>query len=108
MNIFFIGGLMVILMCTLVLTEEAGRMRMKRKELQSMLTFDYRVEAYYLLVESGAVVPEKERSYGSLIDYGLVDYSQGENEILIERLGDRILVTGYFRGEVRGNYEIWQ
>lgn len=106
MNVFFLGGLMVVLMCTLVLTEEAGRMRLKRNELQSMLAFDYRVEAYYLLLESGAIHADKESAYGSLMEYKLVDHSEGENDILIERIGETIHITGYFQGRQRGLYEI--
>lgn len=106
MNVFFVGGLMVMLFCTLVLTEEASQMRLKRNELENMLAFDYRVEAYYLLLESGSISLEDTQAYGSLTRYELVDYREGENYIRIENREEMIRITGYFRGVERGFYEI--
>lgn len=108
MNVFFLGGLMVILLCALVLTDEAGRMRIKRSELESMLAFDYRVEAYYLLIESGAIAADEEKIFGSLSSYELVSYREGENYIMIEKLEDKVLITGHFNGRERCYYEIAQ
>ncbi|WP_312654216.1 hypothetical protein [Proteiniclasticum sp.] len=105
-NVFFLGGLLIILMCSLVLTEEAGRMRTKRAELENMLAFDYRVEAYYLLIESGALSCEKERAYGSLSVYEIEEHREGDNYITIEKLEDRTLIKGYFKGVERTSYEI--
>ncbi|MBO1263544.1 hypothetical protein J3A84_00630 [Proteiniclasticum sp. SCR006] len=107
MNMFFTGALMVVMLCFLVLTEEAADMRYRSGELEEMLQFDYRVEAYYLLLETGSLTLTSERGYGSFTEYFIMDTYDEKRYIEITDREDHILIMGYFEGRERGHYEIW-
>jgi hypothetical protein len=108
MNMFFSGALMVVMLCFLVLTEEAADMRYKRGELEEMLQFDYRVEAYYLLLETGSLTLDGERGYGSFTEYFITDTYDEKRYIEITDCMDYILIAGFFEGSERGHYEVWR
>ena len=107
MNMFFTGALMVVMLCFLVLTEEAADMRYRRGVLEEMLQFDYRVETYYLLLETGSLTLDRERGYGSLTEYLIMDTCDEKRYIEITDRKDHILIVGFFEGAERGRYEIW-
>ena len=108
MNMFFSGALMVVMLCFLVLTEEAADMRYKRGELEEMLQFDYRVEAYYLLLETGSLTLDGERGYGSFTEYFITDTYDEKRYIEITDCMDYILIAGFFEGSERVRYEVWR
>lgn len=106
MNVFFAGALIMVLLCTLTLTREAGLMRIRRKELEMMLSFDYRMEAYYLLLSSGAMILNEDEVYGSFEAYEFTDQWQEDRFIRIQRSNEGIIIRGRLFGEERGYYEI--
>lgn len=108
MNMFFSGALMVVMLCFLVLTEEAADLRYKRGELEEMLQFDYRVEAYYLLLETGSLTLDGERGYGSFTEYFITDTYDEKRYIEITDCMDYILIAGFFEGSERVRYEVWR
>lgn len=106
MNVFFAGALIMVLLCTLTLTREAGLMRIRRKELEMMLSFDYRMEAYYLLLSTGSLILAEDEAYGSFEAYALTDRRQEERFIRIQRSSEGIIIRGRLFGKDRGYYEI--
>lgn len=106
MNVFFAGAVIVVLLLSLTLTREAGLMRIRMKEMQMMLEFDYRVEAYYLLLHSGALSLTEEEAYGSFEEYELTKEKNHERFIRIHKEGERTIIRGSLWGKERGYYEI--
>lgn len=106
MNIFFAGAVMIVLFSFLVLTKEAADMRFRRKELETMLKFDYRVEAYYLLLETGQLSMENATGYGSFDEFVIEEHFKEDRFIEIRDMEDRIVITGFLSGVERGYYEI--
>ena len=106
MNIFFGGAVIIVLFSFLVLTREASDMRFRRRELENMLKFDYRVESYYLLLETGHLSMEKEKGYGSFDQYMIEDQCEEGRYIEITNMEDRIVISGSLSGVERGYYEI--
>lgn len=106
MNIFFTGAVLIVLLSFLVLTKEASEMRFRRKELENMLKFDYRVETYYLLLETGYLLIEEEKGYGSFDQLLIEDHFEEDRYIEIRNMDDRILIIGSLSGVERGFYEI--
>lgn len=106
MNIFFLGAIFIVLLSFLVLTKEASDMRFRRRELENMLKFDYKVETYYLLLETGHLFMDKEKEYGSFNQLQIVDQFEEDRYIEIRNMEERILITGSLNGVERGYYEI--
>jgi hypothetical protein len=106
MNLFFAGAVMIVLFSFLVFTKEASDMRFRRRELENMLKFDYRVETYYLLLETGHLSMEKEKGYGSFDEYMIREQFEEDRYIEIKDMGDRIVIAGSLSGVGRGYYEI--
>ena len=106
MNIFFLGAVFIVLLSFLVLTKEASDMRFRRKELENMLKFDYKVETYYLLLETGYLFMEKEKGYGSFDQLLIADHFEEDRYIEIRNMEDRIVIAGSLSGVKRGYYEI--
>ncbi|MFH5835283.1 hypothetical protein ACHAL6_04290 [Proteiniclasticum sp. C24MP] len=108
MNIFFGGAVMMVLFCFLVLTKEASDMRFRRQELEQMLQFDYTVEAYYLLLDTGGLSLDQDRGYGSFNEYIIRESHDEDRYIEITDREDHIQLTGYYSGKKRVQYEIWK
>lgn len=106
MNIFFAGAVMIVLFSFLVLTKEASEMRLRRRELEIMLKFDYRVETYYLLFETGQLSMGKEQGYGSFDEYVIKEHFEEDRYIEIRDLEELIVISGSLHGVERGYYEI--
>jgi len=106
MNIFFLGAILIVLLSFLVLTKEASAMRFRRSELENMLKFDYKVEMYYLLIESGHLFMEKEIGYGVFDQVLIADHFEKDRYIEIRNMEDRIVISGSLSGVERGYYEI--
>ena len=106
MNIFFLGAVIIVLLSFLVLAKEASDMRFRRKELEHMLKFDYKVETYYLLLETGYLIMEKEKGYGSFEQLLIADHFEEDRYIQIRDMEDRVVITGFLYGVERGHYEI--
>ncbi|ETA82431.1 hypothetical protein [Youngiibacter fragilis] len=97
--------LFVFIAIQAIITESMGQ-RLRLTRYREQLAFDYRVEAYYLMVKEGNLeVPEGE-AYGSLVSYSLDNEPQGDTFISISKSGGTITITGYLDGARRISYEI--
>lgn len=106
MNIYFAGVCVFILLVSLSLTGEAMKGRLKRKEYEAMLQFDYRLEGYFLLLISKSLVLEENMSYGSLERYELKEHQDPGTFIRLTQREEGTLLEGYFEGKLRKTYEI--
>lgn len=97
---------MIVLFSFLAFTKEASDMKYRRRELEIMLQFDYRVEAYYLLLEAGQLAMEEEKGYGSFNEYEILERFEEDRYIEIRDEGERIVISGSLSGVERGYYEI--
>ncbi|MBP1920087.1 hypothetical protein [Youngiibacter multivorans] len=80
--------------------------RLKLIRYKEQLAFDYRVEAYYLMIREGNLdVPEGE-AFGSLNSYSLESASSGDTWISIVTVGGVTSINGYLDKDRRGTYEI--
>ena len=106
MNIYFAGICVFILLVSMTLTGEAMKGRLKRREYEAMLQFDYRLEGYFLLLKSGSLAMDGETSYGSLERYELTGQKGPETHIKLTQTENGIRLEGYFNGKLRKTYEI--
>lgn len=106
MNIYFAAVCVLILLASLSLTGEAMKGRLKRKEYEAMLQFDYRLEGYFLLLKSGSLVMVGDTCFGSLESYEWRAHKDEKTYIQLTRMGEEISLKGYFLGKLRKTYEI--
>lgn len=106
MNIYFAGICVFILLVSMTLTGEAMKGRVKRREYEAMLQFDYRLEGYFLLLKSGSLAMDGETSYGSLERYELTGQKSPKTHIKLTQSENGIRLEGYFNGKLRKTYEI--
>lgn len=106
MNIYFAAVCVIILLASMSLTGEAMKGRLKRKEYEAMLQFDYRLEGYFLLLKSGSLLMTGDTSYGSLESYEWTVLKDPKTYIQLTRMGEEISLKGYFLGKLRKTYEI--
>lgn len=106
MNIYFAGICVIILLASMLLTGEAMKGRLKRKEYEAMLQFDYRLEGYFLLLKSGSLTMEGDTTFGSLESYEWIALRDPKTYIQLTRLGEGTSLKGYFLGKLRKTYEL--
>lgn len=106
MNIYFAGICVFILLVSMTLTGEAMKGRLKRREYEAMLQFDYRLEGYFLLLKSGSLAMDGETSYGSLERYELTGQKGPKTHIKLTQSENGLRLEGYFNGKLRKTYEI--
>ena len=88
------------------IVSESMDSRLKLIRYKEQLAFDYRVEAYYLMIRGGNLeVPEGE-AFGSLDSYSLESAFSGDTWISIVTVGGVTSINGYLDKDRRGTYEI--
>lgn len=107
-HLVFLGGIFLLLLLGGRFVEEQSEFRYRRSEMESLLAFDYRLEAYYLLILSNELIIEEGVSYGGLEEYEVSEKPEGEFLIEIRRNPHEVEVVGYYAGEERQKYLIKQ
>lgn len=85
---------------------ESMDQRLRLIRYREQLKFDYRVEAYYLMIKEGDLVAPEGEAYGSLVSYSLENAPSGDTWISISTKEGVTAITGYLDGGLRANYEI--
>lgn len=70
------------------------------------LAFDYRVEAYYLMIKTGSLDVPEGGAFGSIESYSIEYSKEGDTFISITTSAGVTSITGYLDGVRRGAYEI--
>lgn len=97
--------LFVFIAIQAIVTESMGQ-RLRLMRYREQLAFDYRVEAYYLMVKEGSLEAPEGEAYGSLVSYSLDSERQGDTFISISKSEGIITISGYLEGARRLTYEI--
>lgn len=88
------------------IVSESMDQRLRLIRYREQLKFDYRVEAYYLMIKEGDLVAPEGEAYGSLVSYSLENAPSGDTWISISTKERVTAITGYLDGGLRASYEI--
>lgn len=103
-----IGVFALLLMISSFHRQSLGFVK-RKEELQAMLTFDYQLEAYYLLLHSKELILEGEIAYGQLDCYKISNTKpEGDFSIVFYKTEMGIIVEGTYQDKIRESYIIEQ
>ena len=104
-HLVMLGVVFLLLLVGLTFAEERAVLKIKQMEMKALLDFDYKLEAYYLLLLSGGLMIDEGVSYGSLEEYEVSEKPQGEFVIEFQKDTERVEIVGYYAGKERQRYE---
>ena len=88
------------------IVSESMDQRLRLIRYREQLIFDYRVEAYYLMIKEGDLEASEGEANGSLVSYSIDHETSGDTWISISTAEGVTAITGYLDGVRRGTYEI--
>lgn len=89
-----------------VIISESMDTKLRLTGYRYKLVFDYRVEAYYLMIKAGSLAVPEGEAFGSTYSYSLEYSKEGDTYISILTSEGVTTITGYLDGAMRGVYEI--
>ena len=106
LSVFLAIAVLFLLLAAGNLLREQMDLKMASRGYERALTFDYRLEGYYLLIRTGSLLPDEGLSYGSLDDYGLADTFSGRDYIEILSDASKVRVRGFYEDRLREEYTV--
>jgi hypothetical protein len=105
-HLVFMGGIFLLLIVGLRFIDDQSYVTYRRSEMEALLTFDYKLEGYYLLLLANELNIEEGISYGSLEEYRTSVKTEGEFVIEFCKNKKTVEVIGYYKAKERQRYSI--
>lgn len=105
-HLVLMGGVFLLMLLGLRFAEEHSDFKYRRAEMEALLAFEYRLEAYYLLILADELKIEEGVSYGSLEGYEVAEKPEGAFVIEFQKNHRTVEIVGLYAEKERQRYSI--